>query len=159
MANSIPPDLDKIEAKEANYLFVATSQLMNAGMGLFSTIEIYKDEIIATFKGEILTNEQALKRADLGLDAYFISMLDGSIMDSRTTACFAKYANDSNGVSQALFKNNAKIMIDDDHSICLVATKKIKEGAEIFCDYGIKYWKNQQRQLADKLNNKFTEPF
>lgn len=148
--NNQPPDLDKIGAKESNYLFVATSQLLNAGMGLFCTIDIYKDEIIAYYKGEILTNEQALQRADLGLDAYFITMLNGSIMDSRTVPCFAKYANDCKGAAQTLFKNNSKIMIDDDNLICLVATKKIKEGTEIFCDYGLKYWKNQRRQLAEK---------
>lgn len=141
---------DKITAKESSYLFIGPSQLPNSGNGLFSSIEIYKDEVIALFKGEILTNDQALKRAEKGDDRYFISLLDGGIMDSRKTKCFAKYANDVNGSvgtchDASLLKNNSKIMIDDDNTICLIATTKIKEGAEIFCEYGYRYWKNQRK--------------
>lgn len=141
-------DSNKIAAKESSYLVVTTSQLPDSGKGLFTTIDIYKDEIIAFFKGEILTNDEALERSALGLDAYFVSMLDGSIMDSRTTNCFAKYANDARGFNQSIFKNNSKIMIDDDGAVCLIATKRILAGSEIFCDYGYRYWKNQRRLLA-----------
>lgn len=141
-------DPDKIAAKESSYLVVTTSQLPDSGKGLFTTIDIYKDEIIALYKGEILTNEEALERSELGLDRYFVSMLDGSIMDSQNTNCFAKYANDAKGFNQSIFKNNSKIMIDDDGSVCLIATQKIKQGSEIFCGYGYRYWKNQRRILS-----------
>jgi len=91
-----------------------------------------------------LTNDQALKRARLGHDAYFISLLDGGVMDSRKTKCFAKYANDVCGSEDSLFKNNAKITFDENDNICLMATRKIKEGAEIFCGYGFRYWKKHK---------------
>nr|WP_240788931.1 hypothetical protein [Psychroserpens sp. NJDZ02] len=63
-------------------------------------------------------------------------------MDSMHIDCFAKYANDAKGDSNSLFKNNAKITLDDDLNVCLKATKHIKFGAEIFCGYGKPYWKN-----------------
>jgi len=35
-----------IDADEADYLYVSLSQLPNAGNGLFTAIDIYKDEVI-----------------------------------------------------------------------------------------------------------------
>ena len=149
MSNTLSEsDPNKIAAEESTYLVVSTSQLPESGKGLFTTIDIYKEEIIAIYKGEILTNEEALERSELGLDRYFVSMLDGSIMDSENTECFAKYANDARGFNQSIFKNNSKIMIDDDGSVYLIATQKIKAGSEIFCSYGYRYWKNQKEFLS-----------
>ena len=137
-----------IEASEASYLYIETSQLPNSGKGLHTAIPIYKDEIIALFKGEILTDSMALLRANKNQDQYFIKMLDGRIMDSKKVKCFAKYANDATGYSnlQKTFKNNARISLDDNDNICLVATRKIKSGEEIFCSYGKQYWQKHQLQ-------------
>jgi uncharacterized protein len=129
-----------IEAPEADYLYTQVSQIIESGMGLFTAIDIYKDEVITLFKGEILTSEQAQLIADRGEDQYFINLLDGSIMDSKHVDCFAKYANDANGFSVSKFKNNAYIGLDENESVCLIAKSKIKAGSEIFCGYGKKYW-------------------
>jgi SET domain-containing protein len=130
-----------INASESDYLYIATSQLPNAGNGLFTAIDIYKDEIITLFKGEILSNKESEMRVKLNEDRYFINMLDGTIMDSMHTDCFAKYANDSEGISTTSFKNNSKIALDDNDNVCIIATKNIKSEEEIFCSYGKKYWK------------------
>jgi uncharacterized protein len=130
-----------IESPEYDYLYTKISQIPDSGNGLFTAIPIYKDEIIAIFKGEILTSKVAEIRAKQGNDKYFISLLNGTIMDSMLVECFAKYANDASGFSKSEFKNNAKIALDDCENVCLIATKKIKIGEEIFCDYGKKYWK------------------
>lgn len=132
---------NSIEALESDYLFVAPSQLPNAGNGLFTAIAIYKDEVISLFKGEILTTLQAKLRANKGNDKYFMSMPNGTMMDSMNTACFAKYANDAEGFSKSKFKNCAKITFDDDDQVCIVATRNIKVNEEIFCGYGKEYWK------------------
>ena len=71
-------------------------------------------------------------------------MLDGSILDSMNVDCFAKYANDAEAFSKLEFKNNSKITLDDDDNVCIVATKKIKSQQEIFCSYGVKYWKKHK---------------
>lgn len=134
----------KIEAPESDYLYIQDSQIPNAGKGLFTAIDIYPNEIISLFKGEILTNEEAQKRVSEGNDRYFINMLDGSILDSMNVDCFAKYANDAEAFSKLEFKNNSKITLDDDDNVCIVATKKIKSQQEIFCSYGAKYWKKHK---------------
>lgn len=126
-----------IDANEEDYLYVEESQISNAGRGLYTAIPIYKNEIICIFKGEYLSEDEALKRSKAGEDRYFISMLQGGIMDSMHTDCFAKYANDVIGTA---FKTNAKISLDESDNVCIVATRKIAENEEIFCSYGKQYW-------------------
>ncbi|WP_052158162.1 SET domain-containing protein-lysine N-methyltransferase [Lacinutrix jangbogonensis] len=128
---------NSIEAAEEDYLYIKGSQINNSGNGLYTAINLYKNEIISLFTGEILTEKEAQERAQKKNDRYFINLLDGSIMDSMHTECFAKYANDS---INSNFDNNAKITLDDDNNVCLKATKKIKSGEEIFCGYGKRYW-------------------
>ena len=124
-----------------DYLYIETSQLLNAGKGLFTAINIYKDEIISVFKGEILTELEADYRVKIKQDKYFINMIDGTILDSMNTDCFAKYANDAEAFQKNQFQNNAKIALDDDNNVCIIATKNIGHCKEIFCNYGKKYWK------------------
>ena len=134
-------NINVIEAAEADYLYIETSQLPNAGFGLYTAIDIFKGETICIFKGKILTDKQAKTRAKKGNDQYFINMVDGSIMDSRKVKCFAKYANDAQGFANSGFKNNAEIALDDDDNVCIIATRKIKIAEELFCGYGKRYWK------------------
>ncbi len=136
-------DSNAIDSPESDYLYVSQSQITNAGQGLFTAIPIYKDEIIAVFKGEILTESESKKRALEGKDAYFMNLLNGSILDCKNTECFAKYANDTFGFSKTELKNNSKIALDENENVCLIAIKKIQIGKEIFCDYGKKYWKKR----------------
>jgi uncharacterized protein len=134
-------DSNTIDAEESDYLYVETSQLPNSGKGLFTAITVYKDEIISLFKGEILSDIEAELRAKNNTNQYFMNLLNGRILDCRNTDCFAKYANDASGFTKSDFKNNAKITLDENNNVCLMAIRKIKSGEEIFCDYGKKYWK------------------
>jgi len=137
----ITNDCDSIEASESNYLYIGLSQIKDSGNGLLTAIDIYKDEVISLFKGEILTDSIALLRSGKGKDKYFIKMVDGRILDSMNVKCFAKYANDATGFSISDFKNNSKIALNERNEVCLIATRNIKKGEEIFCSYGKEYWK------------------
>ncbi len=132
---------NKIDAPESDYLYVQDSQIPNAGNGLFTAVAIYKDEMIAVFKGDMLNKIQANERAQNGDDRYFISMPDGQVLDSLPVDCFAKYANDVSVNPETTFKNNAKIAFDDENQVGLIALRGIKSGEEIFCGYGKAYWK------------------
>ena len=144
---SIKYHANSIEAEESDYLFIDTSQLPNSGKGLYTAIAIYKDEVISLFKGELLTTFQAKIRANKGNDKYFISLPNGTMMDSMHISCFAKYANDAEGFKKSLFKNSAKIALDEDGNVCIVATRNIKVNEEIFCGYGRAYWKRHSIQF------------
>ena len=130
-----------IEAKEREYLYIRESQIPSSGKGLFTSIPIYKDEVISVFKGIFLSNNDALHLATIGKDKYFINMPDGTILDSMGVNCFAKYANDALGLSKSKYKNNSTITLDENGRACVVANRKILVGEEIFCGYGKKYWK------------------
>lgn len=134
---------NQIEAQENDYLYLKESQVSNAGKGLFTAIEIYKEEIIAYFNGEFLSYEDSQLRAKDTTTNYFMNLPNGTILDCFAISCFAKYANDAKGFSKSEFKNNALITLDDYGKVCLIAKRKIKSGEEIFCDYGKKYWKNR----------------
>ena len=133
--NKLSPN--SISALEEEYLYVASSSIKDAGSGLFTAIKIYKDEIISIYTGEILSTKESNKRAENKENQYFITLLNGKILDSKHTPGFAKYANDAFGSS---LKNNAKISLNEQQEVCLIATKKIKTGEEIFCSYGDHYW-------------------
>lgn len=137
--NELP---DTIDAKEKDYLYLKPSGIIGAGSGLFTSIPIYENEVISLFKGEILSNKESALRAKNRMDGYFINMLDGSIMDSKYVACFAKYANDAEAYNKRRFRNNSKISLTENGLVCLVALRDIKISEEIFCSYGKAYWQN-----------------
>lgn len=69
-------------------------------------------------------------------------MPDGTIKDSMNSKCFARYANDAEGLVKTGTGPNSVITLDDNNLVCLVANRDIREGEEIFCSYGKWYWKN-----------------
>lgn len=130
----------KIDAEEEDYLYTKTSQIANAGIGLYTAIKIYKYEIIAIYKGKVLTQTEADFLVKNNQNQYFIVLLNGKILDVNLTNSFAKYANDA--TNQLVLKNNAIITVNSQNQVCLVATKTIQINQEIFCSYGKHYWKN-----------------
>jgi uncharacterized protein len=137
---------EAIEAPEADYLYRDKSGIADAGEGLFTAIRIHRNEVISVFRGERISNEEADLRADAHEDAYFVSMLDGGIMDARLVDGFAKFANDAEGLSGGQYKNNALITLNEGGEVCLLALRGIKAGEEIFCSYGKEYWARFQEK-------------
>lgn len=128
---------NSISALEEDYLYISASNISNAGTGLFTAIKIYKDEIISIYTGESLSTKESSKRAENKENQYFITLLNGKILDSKHTPGFAKYANDAH---LSIFKNNAKIALNDKNQVCLIATKNISKYTEILTSYGKAYW-------------------
>lgn len=140
-------DYDSIELGEKEYLYVQPSQIPNAGSGLFTAIDIEEGEIVSKFIGEIITSEEANKRSELGDDDYFMMLPSGDTLDCKKTECFAKFANDAEGIPSS-FKNNTIITMDDDDNVVLVAKRNIKQGEEIFTGYGKVYWKRNSYRVS-----------
>lgn len=138
MYNNLP--VLTIDSPEEDYLYTDVSQIENAGMGLYTAIKIYKNEIIAVFHGEIINNSERKKRIEKNIHHYFVVLLNGKTMDSMSTDCFAKYANDANGTNRSLYENNSFISLDEKDRPCIVASRTLKAGEEIFCSYGDNYW-------------------
>lgn len=135
------------QRKEEDYLYLKLSQIPNAGTGLFTRINIRKGQFISAFKGERIDYDEAYNRIDDGLDQYFVDMGDETILDSIFTPCFAKYANDADGLSKSPFSNNAQIRLDGKGGVALYALRSIKAGEEIFTAYGQEYWDNVRSRI------------
>ncbi|MDB5257563.1 MAG: hypothetical protein JWM14_2258 [Chitinophagaceae bacterium] len=134
--------------QEAEFLQVKESQIPNAGKGLFLYVEKKKGEVVALFRGEVLSYEKAEQRALKNEEGYFINMSNGTILDSMHVECFAKYANDAHGLGKSKFKSNAEIQLSGNPDIVyLVAMRDIKAGEEIFTSYGRKYWNNFKSKM------------
>jgi SET domain-containing protein len=140
--NSFP---ESILAPEADYLFIQKSGIEYSGLGLFTAINIYKNEIIALYKGEIIDTKEAEERVLNKQNAYFMNLPNGKILDSKQSDGFAKFANDANGSLPIVYKNNAFITLNHKNEVCLVALKNIKALSEIFCSYGSAYWLNLKK--------------
>lgn len=132
--------VNQVGIPESDYLYIQESQLPDSGRGLYTAVTLYKDEEITLFKGDVITEKQIAVRVSDEEDKYFIALLDGTILDCMHTECYAKYANDARGYAST-FNNNAKIIVNDQNEVCLMAVRKIKAGEEIFCGYGKRYWK------------------
>ena len=137
------PQPQTIDAPEADYLFVQPSGIAGAGKGLFTAIPIHPGEVVAVFEGERLSATEAKRRAEREEDGYFVTLLDGNTLDSMHTECFAKYANDAEGPGNSRLRNNAVITVDDGDRPCVMATRTIKAGGEVFVAYGKAYWKKR----------------
>ncbi len=132
---------DDIHADESDYLYIAESGISQAGLGLFTAIDIYKDEVIAIYHGETLQTKQIAQRILENNNKYFINLPQGGVFDCGQTDGYAKYANDAEGFIKSAYKNNAKIAFDESNAICLIALRNIKAQQEIFCSYGKGYWR------------------
>lgn len=133
-------DPDTIPLAEEEFLYTGVSGLPGAGQGLFTAVTLYKDEVIAIFRGERLSLKEAGARADRGLDRYFMELPDGTTLDAMGVQGFAKFANDAKGSSGTVLRNNAVIALDDGGHVCLRAKRRIRVGEEVLCDYGKRYW-------------------
>lgn len=139
--------------EEAAFLLVKESQIPDAGKGLFLCVNKKKGDLIALFRGEVLSYEEAEQRAANKEDGYFIDMSNGTILDSMHVECFAKYANDALGVGKSKFKSNSEIQLSGHTDVVyLIAIRDIKAGEEVFTSYGRKYWKNFKSKLIAESN-------
>lgn len=137
------PQPEIIHAPEADYLYVQASAISGAGKGLYTAIPIHRGEVIARYHGERLMATEAKERAARGADDYFVMLMNGSTLDGMHAECFAKYANDVEGPGTSQLRNNAVITLDDKGHPCVIATRTIKAGGEVYVGYGKEYWEKR----------------
>ena len=136
--------------KKEDYLLISNSTIPTSGKGLFTLKRIKKGEKICRFGGKLIDNKEfskilkAIKKGQYNLESanYYVSLSSGLILDSYESDCFARFANDAEGLNKIVgFENNAMIIEGEDKvSAYLQATKDIDEGSEIFTGYGKSYW-------------------
>jgi hypothetical protein len=145
----------KKESLKKGKIEVKTSTIPNAGKGLFALQDFSKGDEICEFTGKEVSKEEIKKLTGTRAE-YLIGKDDGSTVDVYNSKSPAKYSNDHDGYLKATKKagfekkNNCEIMELDNGELWLIATKKIKEGDEIFCSYGSSYWTNWLKSNKEK---------
>jgi uncharacterized protein len=104
------------------------------GLGLFATRVIKRNGYIATYRGPILSVEEAAKREQKGAK-YMFELTKKLTIDGSPRSNVARYMNHS-------CWPNAKPMIDTKNKkITFVALRNILPGEEITYNYGAEYYK------------------
>jgi len=122
-------------------LKVKTSQLANAGKGLFTDKAIKKNEKVIEYLGEIIDWKEYEKRVKEDKDGYLFFINKKRCIDAYSTPEHkARYANDAAGLSRTKgLKNNSNYEIEKDRCF-IVASRDIEAGEEIFVNYTKEYW-------------------
>jgi uncharacterized protein len=143
-----------------NMLKVKKSSLPKAGKGLFTEKEIKKGEVVCQYEGERITWAEAIRRNDKDKGGYVYYITKKNCIDAfEYEDTFGRYANDAAGLGRVKgLRNNSTYDVRDNH-VYIVATRKIKAGAEVFVSYGKQYWKImkeefEQQQKEEKKKKK-----
>lgn len=131
---------------------VKTSQLPNAGKGLFTQKPIKKNAKIIEYKGEIIDWKEYEKRVSEDKDGYLFFINKSRCIDAFSTPRFkARYANDARGLKRVKgLKNNATYQVFGERCY-IVAERDINAGEEIFVDYTQDYWDCIRYNIKHKL--------
>jgi SET domain-containing protein len=110
--------------KNKNYIVKKSS----AGLGLFASQDIAKEEYILEYVGPILNDAQADKKAG----RYLFNIKKNKTIDGSSRKNIARYFNHS-------CKPNCEAINEDDKRIYIQTKRAIKKGEELTYDYGKEY--------------------
>lgn len=132
-------------------LFVKVSTLPNAGLGLFTKIDLNKGDIVTEYKGRRRTWAQVEDDADNG---YIYHIDDDNVIDAlKNLNSFGRYANDATGLQRiAGLRNNAEYF-EEDNRVFIRAKQNIPAGKEVLVSYGKLYWKQVRENIAEDMKN------
>lgn len=133
-------------------LIVKTSQLENAGKGLFTTKAIKKDTKIIEYKGEIIDWKEYTRRVKVHKDGYLFFISNKLCIDAYSTKQYkARYANDAAGLTRVKGLKNNSVYDVEGNKCYIKATRDIKAGEEIFVSYTKEYWDCIRYNIKHKL--------
>jgi hypothetical protein len=123
-------------------LEVKTSNIPNAGKGLFAAREFKKDSVIGVYAGEVLTLAQHSARHGANKHDHgpYSIQVGNRIVDAACRRGLMSLANGSKSMARA----NARFVdnIRPSGGINVKATKRIRSGQEIIVYYGADYFKS-----------------
>jgi hypothetical protein len=115
-------------------LKVKKSTIRNAGLGLFTTVDLGKGENIAEYSGEFIASDDYIE----GSSDYALQFTKETIIDAKSTQTHVgRYANMCRTNDDECRDNNVRFSKDfRNKKVYLKAKRNIKSGEEIFVSYG-----------------------
>ena len=119
-------------------VFISKSGILNAGLGLFARRDFSPNEVLAPYRGKILTAKEVQKKYPGKFDGRYLVKIGRRYVDGREplSASAARFANCVGPDDQA----NSQLIADPKTKrVFLVAATPILRGQEIVWDYGPAY--------------------
>jgi SET domain-containing protein len=129
------------------HLYIQSSNIPQAGKGLFTKVSIAKGETIVEYKGRKTTwKEVEDKEID---NLYIMYVTEDNVIDAgKHLKSFARYANDASGLTKIKgLQNNAHFVHDDTGKVYMEAKRNIAADEEIFVGYGKDYWDTIRKNM------------
>ncbi|HZW39018.1 MAG TPA: SET domain-containing protein [Ignavibacteriaceae bacterium] len=125
------------------YIYVKDSEIH--GYGIFTSIDIEAERKILVIKGEVINEEECIRREEEG-NVYIFYNGDDNYIDVEDSGAI-KYINHNCDC-------NCEVIDRDDASLYLYSIKNIKAGEELCIDYG--YEEIYDSCKCDNCDNKPT---
>ncbi|MDH5445043.1 MAG: SET domain-containing protein-lysine N-methyltransferase [Gammaproteobacteria bacterium] len=121
---------------QSEHFEIDESTIENAGMGLYSKVNIKSGDTIGPYTGMILTDEEVEQPPYSESDYVLWVCKDCNIVGEGPKANYVRYINHHDEPNCRIVSSNRwkKARIE--------AIRKIKPGQEIFIDYGPYYWEH-----------------
>lgn len=140
----MPKPLLPLQRHLEDNLVIKKSTIPNSGKGVFTKVDIEKDDIITEYTGEKVSHTVGASRVILAQSDSVVYLNKKYLVDTRTDkTCYATYINDAEGLNKTGAKNNVYMVRMKGH-IFVVAKRDIQKGEELFISYGKLYWQKQK---------------
>ena len=141
-------------SKKKLFLEIADSTIQNAGKGLFArkpsatanAIVFKPNEFIAYYDGQVINHQELLERYGQWTAPYGIKLHHNQYEDAALSRGVGSLINHSPR------RANVRFSISANNKIKIIATKNIKNNAELFVNYGNEY--NFNEPVSTSTNNR-----
>lgn len=119
-------------------LAMLPSGIKNAGLGVYLTIPVAKNQIITEYTGQRMSRQEAMQKRMIGEDTHMVGVdfdevIDGIYMQDGLCAAFVNDAINSKFANNTTFYRKG-------NRVFLKAKDAIPAGSELFVSYGMMYW-------------------
>ena len=123
-------------------LRIKRSLIPGAGKGVFTKVDIDKDEIITEFTGEKVSHTMGVARFILKQSHSILYLNNTYSLDSYADKdCLATFINDAKGLKRIPYKRNNVLLVRERGRLFVIAKRKITAGEELYMSYGSGYWR------------------
>ncbi|KAI9164562.1 hypothetical protein H9P43_008421 [Blastocladiella emersonii ATCC 22665] len=122
------------------FLRVAPSSVPGAGWGLFARTAFSPGHFLGEYTGEVLSSDEAERRglvADAMRLNFFFELATDAVVDAMRAGPVLRFINHARGAAANVVPR--VVLVEGAHRVAMFARVAVREGAELFVDYGPKY--------------------
>ena len=129
---------------------IYTSNIPNAGFGLFAKYDIPDDTIITDYGGKLYNSIDFEKYGDQSSE-YILTLYSDNVLDASREFLLGDLGRWANSMINESDNNTKFDEYEDDEQVALTTTRKIQQYEEIYVDYGKTYRESLRKEFANCL--------